>query len=56
MVLHWNKQGPKGVDLDDGTQYFLIQRNVVVWGEVKFKGSDITAINNVILKQEGGRG
>ena len=41
--------GPKGIDLDDGCQYWDILDNVVMWGLMKFKGSDIYASRNLVL-------
>ena len=44
-----NTDGPKGVDLDDGTQYWRTSRNVVVYGLFKLKGSDVRHENNLVI-------
>ena len=41
--------GPKGIDFDDGAFNWISQNNVIVWGYQKFKGSHITATQNLIL-------
>ena len=44
-----NVEGPKGIDLDDGTNNYINENNVVIYGCHKFKGYNIFARNNLVL-------
>jgi hypothetical protein len=44
-----NRQGAKGIDLDDGATGYVNTGNVIVWGYHKFKGKQVNASNNLVL-------
>jgi hypothetical protein len=44
-----NSNGPKLVDLDDGSRDHIVHNNVLAYGYVKFKGGNHSADQNVVV-------
>jgi len=44
-----NQPGPKGVDLDDGVDNWVVTANVIFRGYQKFKGANIISSENLII-------
>jgi len=60
-MLIGNPNGALGVDLDDGSQFYLAQRNIIVFGTQKLKGNDNAYNGNLVFfplleSSAGGRG
>jgi len=48
-MLIGNPSGALGIDLDDGSQFYLAQRNIIIFGTQKLKGNDNTYNGNLVF-------